>query len=686
MAHAPLAVIHGKHHESLEESTQSKNPTHRRANLGTRSTNTIVVEAHNTNRAARGKADLDAAPTTMTKVVRVTLAGNTRSSLLLNSMCGEEEDKVLLLDEAGEALDFSLGTTTGREEDEDITHGYSCGCGTISHTSTSTSTSTTTASSMHTSTVFITTLSYTNPSASRTRFPRSNIPSPSASPAPAPSSSSFYFFHPHHHHPTPLQPSTSLSPTPSSYTAETLESGSPSPLSKIILALAFIIMAVSGAWVAIVYWVQFPPGWVVGSNNPRRREVGCKARGSGEGWRLWFKSGLWFGKGVEGVKTGDVSGGYFRLGGECGDDDEEGEEKHEGYISDGEDGVLGRRNDDDVDVESASGFSAGGNGMESAMSTATFFGDGYGYAHGESVELRARRGQIAQWKQQEEEARSCWSLEGLRSPDTPPKRTPTRTAATTPSPSSPSQTNAHKTAHRECPHGTSHTKVSDDGTNPTHKLRINLPSSHHPAIESPIDPPITIYSPTQKPPLTPSPPSYSSPSPSSPHNPFLPPPLPDSTPRLHLKQRRNSATWLREREAFFSSTTTPWDFTPNDPNPNPNPNRNPVPGIPSPGYSSTDSPTDLESQQSHFLPTHHHPRRAGARASKTGPQKGRHHRRRGGGGGGGGGGGNGKGEERSAKTWLEAVDGAVNRVVDKMVRWTDDRDGDEGLLLPVAEQ
>lgn len=36
-------------------------------------------------------------------------------------------------------------------------------------------------------------------------------------------------------------------------------------------------------------------------------------------------------------------------------------------------------------------------------------------------------------------------------------------------------------------------------------------------------------------------------------------------------------------------------------------------------------------------------------------------------------------------SWLDMVDGAVNRAVGRVARWTDG-DGEEGLLLPIANE
>ncbi|KAF2785675.1 hypothetical protein K505DRAFT_2560 [Melanomma pulvis-pyrius CBS 109.77] len=140
-------------------------------------------------------------------------------------------------------------------------------------------------------------------------------------------------------------------------------------------------------------------------------------------------------------------------------------------------------------------------------------------------------------------------------------------------------------------------------------------------------------------------PSIRTSTPLSPANPYLPAPL----------QRRSSSGWLRDHSVFFSSSFSATNIPHAHPSPAPLP-------------SSLDDIDALEAQTSTGASTSVFQSPSMARYLGSGREGGK----KGGGG------------YKRAGSWLGMVDGAVDRVVGKVARWTEDG-RDEGLLLPVAK-
>ncbi|KAF2246068.1 hypothetical protein BU26DRAFT_607342 [Trematosphaeria pertusa] len=143
------------------------------------------------------------------------------------------------------------------------------------------------------------------------------------------------------------------------------------------------------------------------------------------------------------------------------------------------------------------------------------------------------------------------------------------------------------------------------------------------------------------------PPSSSSP---SPQNPYLPTPPP-------LLRPRTSSEYLASYRAFFSSSPS---------------SSNPVPASPSASTSSQFSFHSADALEAQTTPPASPTRKHRRGWSDSGLDAGLND-------------GKGKGERKrwSGAGFLDAVDGAVGRAVDRMVKWTGDDGGGEGLLLPL---
>ncbi len=151
-------------------------------------------------------------------------------------------------------------------------------------------------------------------------------------------------------------------------------------------------------------------------------------------------------------------------------------------------------------------------------------------------------------------------------------------------------------------------------------------------------------------------------------------------PGLGQLQRRSSAEWLHERAIFFSENNV--NNSTSTPTPPPKPNPHPTPSTLSPSPFPTASPLTAQSLSSldtidmmqaleegtAALTSRGRAAAAARRNAKT--QK------------------NSSSVLKKSLSWLDQglgmVDGAVDKVVDKVARWTDDEGGDEPLLLPVA--
>ena len=150
---------------------------------------------------------------------------------------------------------------------------------------------------------------------------------------------------------------------------------------------------------------------------------------------------------------------------------------------------------------------------------------------------------------------------------------------------------------------------------------------------------------------------------SSPPNPFLDPPRNGLlAPNIGLV-KRSSTEWKRERAAFFNSTS---------------PSHTPRSASPAPSYdgSGSNAPThysletvDIEALEAGTAHTRSSSRSGSNRSKSSGDSP------------------NG-GVLHKSLSWidqgLELVDGAVDGLVARVGRWTDDDGGDEALLLPVA--
>lgn len=164
-------------------------------------------------------------------------------------------------------------------------------------------------------------------------------------------------------------------------------------------------------------------------------------------------------------------------------------------------------------------------------------------------------------------------------------------------------------------------------------------------------------------PMSMSPLSANGDSPCSPRNPYIPP--------IPTLRTRSSAEWLAEREVFLS-------------NPRNNPTDAPTllhhhhhyTPSPTPSYSSYSHSEDLDALEAQ-VPSNRSSVFSLRSYLNNGSTQNLDNRS-----------GNANGnrsEKRDGRSWLDAVDGAVTKAVGKVARWTDDDDGNEELLLPVAK-
>lgn len=146
---------------------------------------------------------------------------------------------------------------------------------------------------------------------------------------------------------------------------------------------------------------------------------------------------------------------------------------------------------------------------------------------------------------------------------------------------------------------------------------------------------------------------------SSSRNPFFLQRVPH--PQLHHRRRVSESKWLAEREAFLSDTQSQTQTQ------NYHQYGDEVPGSRSSSDPPETSSSSLLSSMSNLEAQT--PLLGGGFRGGNGNANGSWRRR----------------EGANRRSWLELVDGAVTKAVDRAVNWVDNKGEDEGFLLPVAE-